>query len=118
LEKGLIPYNGIVIKEDIMLEEIKLPIIRNGSEIIVTLLSGGEKFPWADIGGKVFIGPPSKALVSGLPAWFLKWRKSLYWVFEAEDEWGDCTELTPKEYEKAVKRAETIAFACLLGAAI
>lgn len=101
-----------------MLEEIKLPIIRNGSEIIVTLLSGGENFPWADIGDKVVIGPPTKEIISGLPALFLKWKKSLYWVLEAEDEWGDYTELTPKEYESAVKRAEKIAFTCMLGAII
>lgn len=99
-----------------MLEEIKLPIIRNGSEIIVTLLSGGEKFPWATIGEKVIIGPLTIDTIFGFPTLFLKWRKSLYWVFEAEDEWGDATELTPKEYEKAVKRAESIAFACMLGA--
>lgn len=98
-----------------MLEEIKLPILRNGSEILVTLLSGGEKFPWAEVEGKVIVGPPKTQTIKGLPALFLKWRKSLYWVLEAEDEWGDYTELTPKEYEKAVGRAESIARAFMLG---
>ena len=99
-----------------MLEEIKLPILRNGSEILVTLLSGGESFPWTEIGGSVIVGPPKTDTIKGLPAFFLKWRKSLYWVFETEDVWGDCIELTPEEHKKAIKRAENIALAFSLGA--
>ena len=96
-----------------MLDEVRLPILRNGSEILVTLMLGGDRFPWANIGGKVFIGPPAGETVYGMPSWFLKWTKSLYWVFEAEDVWGDMVELTPNEYESAVTSAENFAIKCI-----
>ena len=99
-----------------MLEEIQLPILRNGSEIIVTLMLGGHQFPWADIGGKVIFRNPGKELFKGFPAWMLKWNKSLYWVFEAEDEWGDATELTPQEYKSATDKAEMVAMSLAIGA--
>ena len=94
-----------------MLEEIKVPLLRSGKEILVTLLKGGEDFPWAEIDGRVVIGPLKSNTFKGFPTWMFDWHKNLYWVFEAEDHKGASTELTPREYEKAVLIAENLALA-------
>lgn len=90
-----------------MLQEVKLLLRRDDTDILVTLMLGGENFPWTSIGGKVILDT-NQEIVEGFPRWMCAWRKELYWVFEAEDAWGDYVTLSPDEYEQATKTAEAI----------
>ena len=88
-------------------EEVKLLLQRGDMDILVTLMLGGENFPWTNMGGKVVLNT-NQETVEGFPSWMIDWKRELYWVFEAEDVWGDYVILSPEEYEEATKIAEAI----------
>jgi hypothetical protein len=75
-----------------------------GSERLqVRLARGGDQFPWASDGKKIFVGPPSEGdqTLEGVDLSGLSWHVTPYWVLGASGENGEAVELTPEEWALA-----------------
>lgn len=83
-------------------------ILSLSGRIRVHLIEGGEKFPWAEHQGVIYLGPPNEGLLEdGTSLEELTWNVSSHWVVAAYDDKGEIT-LTPAEHREVMYQLEAI----------